>query len=123
MSSNDGQELPINFKLGVIFSAMLYGCVVTLALNYIPVLFQTSHTLPRHMRNLLLVYVTFMVAVSTINMVTLIIAFAIGQNILTSNKDLESDLNNIVYPNGFAGEFCSIFASWGADAFMVRLFK
>ena len=125
MSSNDGQELPINFKLGVILSAMLYGCVVTLALNCIPVLFQTSHTLPRHMRNLLLVYVTFMVAVSTINMVTLIIAFAIGQNILTSNKDLdsESDLNNLVYPNGYAGEFCSIFASWGGDAFMVRLFK
>ena len=78
------------------------------------------------MRNLLLVYVTFMVAVSTINMVTLIIAFAIGHSILpvTSNKDLKSELiNNAVYPNGFAGEFCSIFASWGADAFMVRLFK
>ena len=119
MSSNDGQELPIYLKLGVIFSAMLYGCVVTLAINYIPVLLQTSHTLPRHMRNFLLAYVTFMVAVSTINTVTLIIAFAIGHNILT--KHLEFDPN--VFPNGLAGELCSVFASWSADAFMVRLFK
>ena len=106
------------FKLGVIFSAMLYGCIVTLAISYIPVLLQTSHTLPRHMRNFLLAYVTFMVAVSTINTVTLIIAFAIGHNIFTKKKDFDPT----IFPNGLAGELCSVFASSGADAFMVRLF-
>ena len=72
------------------------------------------------MHNFLLAYVTFMVAVSTINTVTLIIAFAIGHNILTTKKHLEFDPS--VFPNGLAGELCSVFASWSADAFMVRLF-
>ena len=73
------------------------------------------------MRSFLLVYVTFMVAVSTINMVTLIIAFAVGHNILAASKNLDFDPE--VFPNGYAGILCGIFASWGADLFMVRLFR
>ena len=120
MSSNDGQESFLKIiKLGVIFSAMLYGCVVTLALNYIPALLQTSHTLPRHMRNFLLVYVTFMVAVTTVNTVTLIIAFSIGHNIFTNINEFSPG----TFPNGLAGELCCILSSWGADGFMVRMFK
>ena len=43
-------------ELGVIFSAMIYGVVVTLALNYIPLLIKTSHTIPQLMHNFLMVY-------------------------------------------------------------------
>ena len=107
---------------------MLCGCVVTLALSYIPLLFQTSHTIPRPMRNFLLVYVTFMVAVSTVNTVTLIIAFAIGRKIFKmhtgpSAEDNASGLDPDTFPNGLAGALCAIFASWGADGFMVRSLK
>ena len=107
MSSLDGQE-PVSqsdakiVELGVIFSAILYGVVVTLALTYIPLLLKTSHTIlvPRVMRNFLLVYVTFMVAISTVNTVTLIIAFDIGHG-----------LSQDTFPNGLAGILCVIFAS------------
>ena len=113
-------------ELGVIFSAMLYGVVVTLALNYIPLLIKTSHTIPRLMRNFLLVYVTFMVAVSTVNTVTLIIAFAIGRNIFKLDTGFDAppgnELSPDTFPNGLAGALCVTFASWGADGFMVRLF-
>ena len=129
MSSNDGQE-PVSksdvkiVELGVIFSAMLYGCVVTLALNYIPLLLKTSHTIPRVMRNFLLVYVTFMVAVSTVNTVTLIIAFALGRNIFKMDTSFDAPPDNglspDIFPNGLAGALCVTFASWGADGFMVR---
>ena len=94
MSSNDGQESNnIYIMLGVILSesAMLYGWDVTLVVTYIPLLLQTSQRLSRHMRNFLLVYVTFMVAVSTVNSVTLIIAFAIGHNIFTKKKRIWPD--------------------------------
>ena len=110
-------------ELGVIFSAMLYGCVITLALNYIPLLLKTSHTIPRVMRNFLLVYVTFMVAVSTVNTVTLIYAFAIGRNIFIHPGASRYELNPSTFPNGSAGALCTVFASWCADGFMVRLFK
>ena len=96
----------------------------TLALTYIPLLLKTSHTISRHMRNFLLAYVTFMVAVSTINTVTLIIAFTIGHSIFNYGSlaaDDEFDL--ALFPNGLAGALCIAFASWGADGFMVSLFK
>ena len=117
---------PADFKvlaLGVIISAMLYGGVATLALSYIPLLLQTSHTMSRRMRNFLLAYVTFMVAVSTVNTVTLIIAFTIGRSILNTCSKAGNELNLATFPNGFAGALCLSFSSWGADGFMVRLFK
>ena len=74
-----------------------------------------------------------MVAVSTVNTVTLIFAFAIGRNIFL---DFDGDrdwpwkyspwvyeLNPSTFPNGLAGALCTVLASWGADGFMVRLFK
>ena len=75
------------------------------------------------MRNFLLVYVTFMVAVSTVNTVTLIFAFAIGRNIFIHSRVYDPELNPSTFPNGLAGGLCAVFASWGADGFMVRLFK
>ena len=76
------------------------------------------------MRNFLLVYVTFMVAVSTVNTVTLITAFAIGRKIFKMHpgpgaEDNASGLDPDTFPNGLAGALCAIFASWGADGFMV----
>ena len=116
-------------KLAVIFSAILYGCVVTLALAYVPLLLdsETSHKISRYMRNFLLVYVTFMVAVSTVYIVTLIIAFAIGRNIFKLYSGIEdatvNELDPETFPNGLAGALCVMFASWGADGFMVRLYS
>ena len=124
MSSIDGPADPKVLALGVIISAMLYGSVATLALNYIPLLLQTSRTISRRMRNFLLAYVTFMVAVSTVNTVTLIIAFAIGRSILNvSSTAVDNELDFVTFPNGLAGALCVTFASLGADGFMVRLFK
>ena len=123
MSSIDGPESQLEFKifaLGVIFSAMLYGVVATLALTYIPLLLKTSHTISRSMRNFLLTYVTLMVAVSTFSTVTLIVAFTIGHNIFDYGGQA-GDL--VLFPNGLAGALCITFASWGADGFMVSLFQ
>ena len=126
MSSNDGpdSELELNRKimaLGVVISAMLYGGVATLALSYIPLLVETSHTISRRMRNFLLLYVIFMVALSTVNTVTLIIAFTIGRTILNYGGQVADLFDLITFPNGLAGALCVTFASWGADGFMVRL--
>lgn len=123
MSPLDGPPDRKILALGVIISAMLYGCVATLALTYIPLLFETSHTMSRRMRNFLLAYVTFMVTVSTVYTVTLIIAFIIGRCILNTSSVADNRLNLVSFPNGLAGVLCVTFASWGADGFMVRLFE
>ena len=123
MSSINGPDPQLEFKifaLGVIFSAILYGVVATLALTYVPLLLKTSHTISRRMRNFLLAYVAFMVVVSTVNTVTLIIAFIIGHNIFDYGGQA-AEL--VLFPNGLAGALCITFASWGADGFMVSLFK
>ena len=128
-SFNDGpdpQLLQLNrtiTALSVIISAMLYGGVAILALTYIPLLIKTSHMMSRRMRNFILAYVIFMVAVSTVNTVTLIIAFVIGRSILNYGGEVGDLFDLITFPNGLAGALCVTLASWGADGFMVRLFK
>ena len=129
MSSIDGPYLQSNskiFALGVIISAMLYGGVATLALTYIPLLLKTSHAISRRMRNFLLAYVTFMVATSTINTITLIIAFTFGHSIFNYGRlagVMDDGFDIFAFPNGLAGSLCVTFASWGADGFMVSLLK
>ena len=109
--------------LGVIISAMIYGGVVILVLTYISLLLKTSHSISRRLRNFLLAYVVFMVAISTVNTVTLIIAFTIGRNILHFGSSVTTDdmIDLLTLPNGMAGALCVTFASWGADGFMVSL--
>ena len=127
MSSIDGPDPQLDakiFALGVIISAMLYGVVATLALTYIPLLLKTSHTISRRMRNFLLAYVTFMVATSTVNTVTSIIAFTVGHGIFDYGSLVaDNGLDLVTFPNGLAGALCVTFTSWGADGFMVSLFK
>jgi hypothetical protein len=127
MSSIDGLDPQSDskiFALGIIISAMLYGGVATLALTYVPLLLKTSHTISRRMRNFLLAYVTFMVATSTVNTVTLIIAFTIGHSIFNYGSLVtDNGVNLVAFPNGLAGALCVTFASWGADGFMVSLLK
>ena len=126
-SFNDGpdpQLLQLNrtiTALSVIISAMLYGGVAILALTYIPLLIKTSHMMSRRMRNFILAYVIFMVTVSTVNTVTLIIAFVIGRSILNYGGEVGDLFDLITFPNGLAGALCVTLASWGADGFMVRL--
>ena len=113
-------------ELGAIFSAMLYGVVATLALTYIPLLLKTSHTISRRMRNFLSAYVTFMVAASTVNTVTLIITLTLRYNIFnyaTIGLPPGDGFDLDTFPNGFAGALCVAFTSFGADGFMVSLFK
>ena len=75
------------------------------------------------MRNFLLAYVTFMVAISTINTVTLIIAFTIGHSIFNyGNPITDNVFDFLTFPNGLVGSLCVTFASWGADGFMVSFF-
>ena len=108
--------------LGIIISVMVYGGVATLVLTYISLLLKTSHAISRRLRNFLLAYVVFMVATSTVNTVTLIIAFTIGRNIFPfGNSDSGNIINLFTFPNGIAGALCVTFASWGADGFMVSL--
>jgi hypothetical protein len=112
------------FTLGIIISTMVYGGIATLVLTYISLLLKTSHAISRRLRNFLLAYVVFMVAISTVNTVTLIIAFTIGRNILPFGKSgtLEGNMIDLLtFPNGMAGALCVTFASWGADGFMVSL--
>ena len=118
--------VPRVVALGVIFSAMLYGVVATLALSYIPLLFKlkTSHTISRRTRNFLLAYITIMVAVSTLNTITLIIAWTIGHSIFNYGKlAAYNGFDLVLFPNGLVGALCMTFASWGADGFMVSSFK
>ena len=64
------------------------------------------------MRNFLLVYVTFMVAVSTVNTITLMIVFAIGRNIFKMDTGIEvvsladNELRPDTFPNRLAGALC-----------------
>ena len=68
-------------------------------------------------------YVAFLVAVrlSIVNTIaiTLIMTFTIGWNYGAVYNGLDLD----AFPNGLAGVLCVIFASWGSDGFMMRLFK
>ena len=96
-------------------SAMAYGGVLSLALAYIPLLLETSYDIPRRMRNFLLLYVAFMIAISTIYTITMVIPL-INNTFAVFNPG-----NSYVFPNGFLGGFCVIFASWGADGFMVSI--
>jgi hypothetical protein len=106
--------------LGIVISAMVYGGVATLVLTYISLLLKTSHAISRRLRNFLLAYVVVMVATSTVNTVTLIIAFTIGRNILPfGNSGTGDGFDLLVFPNGMAGALCVTFTSWGADGFMV----
>ena len=68
------------------------------------------------MRNFLLFYVTFMVTVSTIYIITMTVA-------LTNDMFFPLDWSKkvYVYQNGRWGEFCVTLASWGADGFMVSI--
>ena len=109
--------------LGIIISAMVYGGVATLVLTYIPLLLKTSHTISRRLRNFLLAYVVVMIATSTVNTVTLIIAFTIGRDILPfGNSGTGDEIDLLAFPNGMAGALCVTFASWGADGFMVSFY-
>ena len=102
---------------------MVYGGVAALVLTYIPLLLNTSHTISRRLRNFLLAYVVVMIATSTVNTVTLIIAFTIGRNILPfGNSGTGDEIDLLAFPNGMAGALCVTFASWGADGFMVSFY-
>jgi hypothetical protein len=106
--------------LGIVISAMVYGGVATLVLTYISLLLKTSHAISRRLRNFLLAYVVVMVATSTVNTVTLIIAFTIGRYILPfGNSGTGEGFDLLVFPTGMAGALCVTFTSWGADGFMV----
>ena len=108
--SIDGSDRKIfALQVGVIrvISAML-------ALNFIPLLVRTSHTISRRMRNFLLAYVTFMVAVrvSTANTITLIMAFiTIGLNYGALYHCYGLDLD--AFPNGLAAVLCVIYLRAG----------
>ena len=103
--------------IGVIISAIVYGGILALTLSYIPLLLKTSNDISRRMRIFLLVYVVLMVAISTVYIITIIVA-------LTHSVFHPSSFQSEVYlfQNRLAGALCITFASWGADGFMVSKF-
>lgn len=125
ISASVGNFLEL-WLIGIILSAMVYGGVLSLSLSYLSLL-KSSYTISRRMRYFLLVYVTFMVAISTAHIITSIIAVrdnipfsgtyctifacALGSRIDTWSQD------------GFESVLCIMLASWGADAFMVSKFQ
>ncbi|KAF8809300.1 hypothetical protein BYT27DRAFT_7094663 [Phlegmacium glaucopus] len=106
------------WMIGVIISAMVYGVVLSLTLSYIPLLLKTSYDISRRMRNFLLEYVTFMVAFSTVYIITIIIAL---RNSMFGGplSRFNCDLVPFTLENGIPGVMCTMLASWGADGFML----
>ena len=116
------------WMIGVILSAMAYGGVLSLTLSYIPLLLKTSYDISRSRRIFLLVYVTFMVAISTLHVITTIIALKASVPAGIDKDELCGGmfilgLSPDWFQNGDMGGFCITFASWGADGFMVRNFQ
>jgi len=100
--------------IGMIISAFVYGGMLFLSLSYIPLFLKTSNNISRHMRNFLLAYVTFMVATSTIYIITMSVALL---RAIFDDLDLVPQIQE-----QYVGCLCIIFASWGADGFMVSNF-
>ncbi|KAF8800946.1 hypothetical protein BYT27DRAFT_7116358 [Phlegmacium glaucopus] len=100
--------------IGVIISAMIYGGILSLSLSYVPLLLTTSQNISRRMRNFLLVYVTFMVAISTVYII--ITTIALTQNIF--HKDPGHN-PLIFFKIGIVDSMCTTLANWGADGFML----
>lgn len=113
----DGIYLEL-WMIGVILSAFVYGGVVFLSLSYLPFLLKTSNDTSPRKRNFLLVYVTCMVAISTIYTIT--ISVALTRNIFRVGEFADHGGTTVyLFQNGFVGAWCVIFASWGADGFML----
>jgi hypothetical protein len=115
----DGGYFPL-WTIGVILSAIVYGGVLFLAVHYVHLL-KTSNNISRRMRNFLWIYVTFMVANSTIYMIT--ISIALVQTLSEIGNPLYPGTTVYYFENGFWGAMSTTFASWGADGFMVRILK
>ncbi|KAF8812849.1 hypothetical protein BYT27DRAFT_7132232 [Phlegmacium glaucopus] len=95
--------------IGVIVSAVIYGGILSLGLSYIPLLLTTSQNNSRRMRNFLLVYVTLMVAISTMYIITATIALTTKvYDIFAYNRQIE-----------ILDSTCITLANWGADGFML----
>ncbi|KAF8811730.1 hypothetical protein BYT27DRAFT_7336054 [Phlegmacium glaucopus] len=102
------------WMIGVIVSAVVYGGILTLTLSYIPLLLKTSQSISRRMRNFLLLYVTFMVGLSTVYIITMIIALT-----YTIFYGFDYHHGRYFFQNGLVGAICTTLANWGADGFML----
>ena len=96
--------------VGIILSAIVYGNLLSLSLSYFSLLLKSSYDISRRMRIFFMAYFTFMVAISTVYMVTISI---ILMSTMTKS-DSDENCSGIL-----ARGFCITFASWGADGFMV----
>ena len=112
------------WTIGIILSAMAYGGVLSLTLSYVSLLLKTSYDTSRRMRIFLLVYITFMLAMSTVYIIIIITTlrtslskFSSGSNDCSLLLDLVQKINH--FQNGQGSGFCITFANWGADGFMV----
>jgi len=112
------------WTIGVILSAVIYGGLLSLTLSYVPFLLKTSHVNSRRMRIFLLVYVVFMVTISTVYIATIIIA--LKNNLLVASSSYNNYLCIALFgisagwfQNGYTGGICITLASWGADGFML----
>ncbi|KAF8802946.1 hypothetical protein BYT27DRAFT_7172243 [Phlegmacium glaucopus] len=116
-------EVVINLMIGIIISSLAYVIVLTLPLVYLPLHLKMSD-ISRRMRNFLLVYVTFMVTVSTVYLITMTIALSnrfggslaflecVGLTLLDWTR-----VHNFAI--GLVAGLCVLFASWGAQGLML----
>ena len=90
-----------------IFSALVYGGMLSLTMPLVRLLLKSSYEISRRKRIFLLIYVTFMAAISTAYMV-------ITSIVLKTAGGLGNKCFDIL-----ARGLCIVFSSWGADGFMV----
>ncbi|KAF8812848.1 hypothetical protein BYT27DRAFT_7182300 [Phlegmacium glaucopus] len=101
------------WMIGIILSAVIYGGILSLSISYVPLLLTTSQNVSRRIRNFLLVYTTFMVAISTLYLSTTTVA-------LTQNIFREDGPNPRLFVQiRILDLTCITLANWGADGFML----
>ena len=106
--------------ISTIISAMVYGGVLSLALSCIPLLLKSPS---RRMCNYLLLYVAFMVTISTIYTITMVISLLNLNRFGTplSEPGVNPDYQAYTFPNGYVGITCVTVATWGADGIMASI--
>ena len=110
--------------ISTIISAMVYGGVLSLALSCIRLLIKNSNESSRCMCKFFLLYVAFMVTISTIYTITMVIGLLNLNRFGTPLSDpgwTYPEYQPYAFPNGYVGIICVTVATWGADGMMASI--
>ena len=111
--------------ISTIISAMVYGGVLSLALSCIRLLIKNSNESHRCLYKFFLLYVAFMVTISTLYTITMVIGLLnlnrFGTPTLPDPTWGPIDQPFYAFPNGYVGITCITVATWGADGMIVSI--